>query len=1070
MTGPAQFSAVRGDRSGGRGPAGRWWPLVLCLAMTACVDVVKRSTYDVPEVALAPAFKAPPESPETPPESAAQPAKPKAPASTADDGSLVEWWRYLGNAELEGLVNRGIANNADLRVANIRIVQAKARADQAEAGKKPSLSAPFTVARQAPGGTTVGSVPVAGQRNPPSNSFQSSLRGDFRLDVWGEQSALAESAQLQLRRAVLERDNTQRNVTAAIANAYVELLALNDRIRLARQTERVLGDTLKTMQKRLDLGDATLGEFEQQKATIYGARAAIPSLVQQREEALNTLAFLVGTLPGALKLSEQGLGSLAIPEVVPGLPSSLLLRRPDVRMMEARLLSADADIDVARARILPPVDLSAQAGYSSNVLAQLFMPKTLFWNAVANLTASIFDGQRRENEKKYSEAVYEELVETYIRTVYLAMREVETSLAGIRLVGRRLDAQREAAGAAKRAWEINNKVYALGGVDHLALLESERTYHRFQDEYQRGQMDLFKGYVSLFSALGGGVKPAEALPGRGRRPETTLAGRVGYGPDAQPQSAPFSAEGLDIVTPQAGSEAYWSIELPGLYHRAGVAAAWRDWRNRYPELMAGKILRPRLSGRVDDSDEDGESWYRLSIAKFDDEASAREFCDRLTESQERCEVVYARPDGKRLTPPSGAQSVASRKQPPAPAPLATRYALQFGVYANPENAAVAASLWKNRSQDVYVAEVAGPDGQPWFAVQAGNYSGEEEARQAAEKVRGQLIEVAVEIVPVALAADGLPQRVDLDNLLAQRSAAEAPITPEPPEAKSPTPDAVVVSTVPARKAAKSKLAYSIQLAAFASPDNARVAIDYWTSRGLPVFLALLGDGEARQWYAVRSGDFASRREAAALATQVGRKEGVQVLVVPYRQPHVLAGEPNLNGPASDSFGLPPEPVVTKPAESALPEPVVAAPPAEAEAAMPSVAEAPGGTPGVVEAPVAPEKRPVPRFSLQLGAFASIENAARFFAEWQARGYQPYVCETDDVRGNPRFAVRIGEFVRKSEAQQMIRAVQRQDGARAVLVAAQVDERGELRRIDVRPLLADPALDLPAKAETNASNE
>lgn len=1046
--------------SGGRGPVGRLLlAAVLMASLGACMT--KRSAYDVPQVPLAAGFKQQlADAPDSPAAEAAPPAP--APAAT-DDGSLVEWWRYLGNAELEGLINRGIANNADLRVATIRLAQAKARAEQAEAGRLPTLSSPLTVARQAPGGT-VGSVPVNGNSRTAQTSIQSSLRGDFRLDVWGEQSAVAESAQLQLRRAALERDNVQRNVTASIAASYVELVALNDRLRLARETARVLADTLKAMERRLELGDATLGEVEQQRALIHGLRASIPTLEQQREEAINALAFLVGTLPGSLKVSTQGLDALAVPEVLPGLPSSLLLRRPDIRMMEARLLSADADIDVARARILPPVDLAAQAGYSSNALAQLFMPQTFFWNAVASLTASIFDGQRRENEKKYNEAVYEEMVETYIRTVYLAMREVEGALAAIRLTGRRLEAQREAAGASKRAWEINNKVYALGGVDHLALLESERTYHRYQDEYQRAQMDLFKGYVSLFSALGGGVRPAERLPGPGRRPDAGLVGRVAYGADAAPPTEAFAAEGLDIATSETLPEGYWQIELPGLYHRTAVGAAWRDWRNRYPDLMEGKILRPRLNGRIEGANNGDDAWYRLSIAKFADEAAARTFCDRLTENQERCDVVYARPDGKRLTSPVGKPASDKPAAPvAAPAP-ATLYALQFGLYLNPENAAVAAEVWKFRGYDVYVAEVAGADGNRWYALQSGAYVGEAPARAAAEAVRAKE-EQPVEVVPASAGLDGKPQRVDLDALLAQRVVQDQPIVPEPPEApaaRTPVPDAVVVSTVAGRKTLRGKAAFSIQLAAFASRDNARVAIDYWQSRGLAVYLALLGDRDSRQWYAVRSGDFASRREASALAVQLGRKEGVNVLVVPYRPPFVLPDEVAPSAPASDSFGL-----------AALPSEAVAeAPVVEPETPV-LAAPNPVPAPAAPQPPVATaEKRPLPtaRFSLQLGAFASIENAARAYAEWQLRGYEPYVCETDDVRGNPRFAVRVGEFSGKAEAQQTIRRIQKQDGARAVLVAAPLNDKGELRRIDVGPLLTNLTVDLPPPAEMNAAHE
>lgn len=783
--------------------------------LTGCL--AKRSTYDVPSVPLSAQFKN--QQTESSSEQPAALEKSLNSPSAAENSSLVEWWRYFGNRELEGLINRGMANNPDVRIATIRLAQAKARADQADAGLLPSLSVPATLARQAPGGT-VGAVPTGSSARAPQTSIQSSLRGDFRLDIWGEQSALAESAQLQLWRAAFERDNVQRNVTATIASNYVEYVALNDRLRIASETERALSDTLHTVERRLALGDATVGDLEQQKAVVFGLRAAIPTMQQQREDAINTLAFMVGTLPGSLNLSEQGLETLAVPDVVPGLPSALLLRRPDVRMVEARLLSADADIDVARARILPPVDLSAQAGYSSNMLAQLFLPKAFFWSTVASLTASIFDAGKRANEKKYNEAMYEEMVETYIRTIYQAMREVEGSLATIRLAGKRLDAQREAAVAARRAWEINTKVYAMGGADHMSLLESERTFHRYQDDYQRAQMESFRGYISLFQALGGGVKPAAPLPGKGKRPETGVAAMVSAPAAVNAPAKVFSVDGVDLsgsASGTAGSQIdnFWQIELPGLYHRATVGAAWRDLRERYPQFMEGRMVRPRLSGRIEEGAGGQEAWYRLFVAKFASQAEGQKFCDQLLANQERCQVVYSKPGEK-----------------PQP-----------------------------------------------------------------------------ELTPSNQTAMAQPVVVDQEKI--------SEITP-PPLLEPP----------------------------------------------------------------------------AVLLPTIGQKESV----------------------------------------AAIPHPI--------------------------------------RFSVQVGAFGRIENAALAFAEWQARGYEPYVSEIVDRQGNLRFAVRTGRFVDKRQAQQIVRSIQRQDGLPALLVPALLDAQGVLQTIDVSPLLlnpANPALDLPPSAELSAND-
>jgi NodT family efflux transporter outer membrane factor (OMF) lipoprotein len=882
--------------------------LLASVFLSGCLS--KRSTYDVPEVALPSSFK---NQQAEKSDSAAE--KKDALVSAHEDASLVEWWHYFGSRELDGLINRGLANNPDVRIATIQLSQAKARADQAKAGLLPNLAVPATIARQAPGGTTVGSVPVGSSAKAPATSIQTSLRGDYRLDIWGEQSALADSAQMQLWRAAFERDNVQRNVTAAIAANYVEFVALNDRLRIAKETERALSETLLSVERRLALGDATVGDLEQQKAVVYGLRAAIPGMQQQREDAINTLAFMVGTLPGNLSLSDQGLDSLTAPEIVPGLPSSLLLRRPDVRMVEARLVAADADIDVARARILPPVDLAAQAGYSSNMLAQLFLPKAFFWSTVASLSASIFDAGKRENEKKYSEAVHEEMVETYIRVIYQAMREVEGSLATIRLAGKRLDAQRDAAIAARRAWEINSKVYAMGGADHLALLESERTFHRYQDDYQRAQMESYRGYISLFQALGGGVKPGAVLPGKGARPSASLNAALMGGAAVNLPEKAFSVDGLDWQTGGfaglGGSqvENFWQIELPGLYHRSTVGAAWRDLRERYPKFMNGRILRPRLSGRIEEAGDGQEAWYRLYVAKFVKEAEANAFCQQLISQQERCKVVYSRPD----------------ERPPV------------------ELEAKEAVATTEAAVDVLDAEDLTSDKVAVLSVNASGAVDEQNSAQMPSEAKGQA-------------------------------------------------------------------GFTIQLGAFSSLENAEISSAVWQFRGYPTYVSESKSVDGRNWYSVRTGAFKLRPEGALVAQRIRRKEAVPAVLIP------AVVDPLLPETTKEFTKLP------------------------------------------------------SRYSVQLGAFTHIENAAKSFVEWQLRGYEPYVCETDDVKGKLRFAVRTGEFAEKHEAQQMVRLIQRQDGLRGVLVPTIVDKLGALIKIDVTPLLPHLTLDsLPPVEELSAND-
>lgn len=1062
--------------------------------------LAKRSVYNVPDIPVSSNYKNA-SADETSDSSLS--GKEARTTENQEDAGFAEWWRFFGNSELEGLINRGLANNPDVRIATLRLAQSKVRVDQAAAGLLPSLSLPTTTARQAPGGY-VGSVPVGATGREPTSYFQGSLRSEWRADIWGEQASLLESSQLQLWRAAFERDNVQRNVTAAIASSYVEFVTLNDRLRVTRETERVLSETLRATEQRLKIGDATIGDLEQQRAAIFSLRGTIPTLEQQRSDAMNTLAFMVGTVPGALKLSEQGLDSLALPSIVPGLPSSLLLRRPDVKMAEARLLAADADIDVARTRILPPLDLTTQAGYSANYLAQFFQPQQFFWAAVANLTTSIFDGGRKKGEKKYAESVYEEMVETYARTIYQAIREVESALATVHLAEKRMQSQQSAAVASKRAWDVNAKSYALGGVDRLTLLDSERAYHRYLEDYQRSQMEHYRGYISLFQALGGGVRPASTLQGNGRRPQVTNNGPTVRSPIANESAAKANqTEGLnwtaDAKTPLSSVhiEPFWQIELPGLYHRTTVGAAWRDLRERYPRQMAGRIVRPRLDGKIGEDGESGqEAWYRLYIAKFNDETEAKQFCDTMLLAQERCRVISSQSDERSeedKTPwpkppmpgapgapapassppevaskappqlaesesmrPAKGQSLAENDAPIKTAPLVrTVYAVQLGAFSNLENAAISSTAWQSRGYDTYVAKTRGADNRDWYMVRTGAFPSQRDGATLAQTIRSKEDAPAV-LVPTALDAKGNPEKIELADISRLTAAQESDLQPEPPEAPKPTSltQAHQLTARPVLPGRKDKPMFAVQLGAFSNLQNAQMSLDFWRAKGLEPYLATITDNERHTWFAVRSGNFRMRKEASALALQLGRKDKISALVVANSKENMLPATTLIQGSAP----RPPVKVAETPespppsAPQSVPAPKAPEPEAAREADPVAASKATSAIEPEKLVALKPEKQAPPRFSVQLGAFATIENAATAYAKWLARGYEAYVCEMTDRVGKLRFAVRVGAFSRKQEGIARAHTIKKSEGISAVLVSALLDNEGKLAKIDIAPLL------------------
>jgi multidrug efflux system outer membrane protein len=420
------------------------------------------------------------------------------------DIARANWWTQYASEELNRLVDRALTHNADLRVATLQIAQAKIRADQARGGRLPMVTAPVRAVAQGQGTTA----------DSQQNS-QVGLMGTFRLDVWGEQRALVDSADMQLVRAVHERENVQRNTIGSLVNAYIAYLSVSDSMSIARENESVAAEMLRTVEKRMALGDATAEELEQQRAVLFSHQAVLPGLENQQEDSRNAISRLVGGLPGNLVLSEQGLDALQLPGVQSGLPSALLLSRPDIRMMEARMRAANANIEVARARLLPPIDLSSQVGYSGATLASLFQPQNFLVNTAAALAVSIFDGGVKKGEQAFAQSYYEEMVETYGKTVLQAVREVESALTNLTTTGRRLDAQKAVTRSALNIFKIGSDAYAAGAIDQTALLESRKNYQRSADETQRVKAEMLRSQAALAYALGLGAVLVDMSVGMG---------------------------------------------------------------------------------------------------------------------------------------------------------------------------------------------------------------------------------------------------------------------------------------------------------------------------------------------------------------------------------------------------------------------------------------------------------------------------------------------------------------------------------------------------------------------------
>ena len=435
----------------------------------------------------------------------------------------LDWWRDFRSRELTALMEEAQTVNLDIAAAAARIVQADAQARIVGAALLPSLSgnASATRSRSSSSGsttTTGGTVdPATGVTTPgttvtssgsrPINIFRTQLSASYELDFWGKNRDAALSAEETATASRFDRDVVALTTLAATANAYFQVLAAQDRVRTANENIASARRILEAIRARLTAGTGTELDVAQQESVVANLRAAVPTLRQTLAQNVNALATLVSRPPESLKVAGGSLNRITPPRLRPGLPSVLLIQRPDIRRQEAQLASATANVGNARAQFFPTISLTGNGGYQSVALSALFTPQSLFYNAAASLTQPIFDGGRIQGNFDLSRARQDELLQTYRRTVVQAFADVDNALVSIRELNMRLQLQREAVAASRRAFQLSEQQLRAGTADIVTVLNTQLTLFNAQDVLTQVQLARLLAIVSLYQALGGGWEP-----------------------------------------------------------------------------------------------------------------------------------------------------------------------------------------------------------------------------------------------------------------------------------------------------------------------------------------------------------------------------------------------------------------------------------------------------------------------------------------------------------------------------------------------------------------------------------
>lgn len=415
------------------------------------------------------------------------------------------WWRIYADPALEALVAEALERNSDLARAAARVDESRALVAQSEASTYPSVDATFGRNRTLSSAAT-GMLPPGVERE--RNNYRAALNVSYELDLWGRLRATTQASRADLLASEAARDTVRITLASDVAKTYFALRSLDAQVEATRRTLGLREDALKLQKKRFDGGVISAFDYRQLEAEAAAARAQLPPLERDREIQEAALAVLLGRSPKAILensvLSKEKVETGQMPAVVPmGLPSELLLRRPDLVEAEQRLVAANARVAVARSQMFPSIQLTGFLGSEAQALSALFSGPAGIWQLAAAVTAPIFAGGRLEAQVGAAEAREKQALAGYQGAIQNAFREVRAALAAQARARESFEAESGRAAALVAALGLARLRYDNGLASQLEVIDAERNLLAAQIARVEALRAQRAAVADLYKALGG---------------------------------------------------------------------------------------------------------------------------------------------------------------------------------------------------------------------------------------------------------------------------------------------------------------------------------------------------------------------------------------------------------------------------------------------------------------------------------------------------------------------------------------------------------------------------------------
>lgn len=427
--------------------------------------------------------------------------------ATGGAARLADWWTELLDPVLDGLVERAVRDNPDLRAARARVREARARRGLAAADAFPSVDAGGAFERSRTSDT------LAEMPGGTDNLFQAGFDASWEIDVFGGVRREIEAADAEMEAAVEDRRDVLVSLLAEVARNYVELRGAQRRASIARASLDAQSQTLDLTRTRFAAGLASDLDVARAEALVQTTASRIPGLEGEARLSIHLLGVLLGAEPNAFAadLAKEGPIPAAPPRVPVGLPSHLLRRRPDVRRAERRLAAATARIGVATADLYPRFSLAGSFGLESGDSGDLVDSDSRAWSLGPAVRWRILDFGRIRNDIAVQGAREEQAAAAFESAVLGSLREVEDALVSFAREQDRRAALASAVESNRRAVGLADALYRQGSTDFLSVLQAERDLFESEDALAESERDVATGLVALYKALGGGWETAEAI-------------------------------------------------------------------------------------------------------------------------------------------------------------------------------------------------------------------------------------------------------------------------------------------------------------------------------------------------------------------------------------------------------------------------------------------------------------------------------------------------------------------------------------------------------------------------------